>query len=114
MAALASASVHRGGSQGRLSLPYLDFAGRVLIDPGARSPSAWPSILRAGDPGKPRSRATGGSATDLQPPHQSPDTGQFRTRIVTQDVTPSLNVYYKNTRIKQYHKENKALRTETT
>jgi len=40
--------------------------------------------------------------------------GQFRTRILTQDVTPSLNVYYKNTRIKQYHKENRALRTETT
>jgi hypothetical protein len=40
--------------------------------------------------------------------------GQFRTRIVTQDVTPSLNVYYKCTRIKQYHKENRALRTETT
>ena len=40
--------------------------------------------------------------------------GRFRTRVVTQDVTPSLNVYYKNTRIKQYHKENRALRTETT
>jgi hypothetical protein len=40
--------------------------------------------------------------------------GQFRTRIVTQDVTPSSNVYYKNTRIKQYHKEGRALRTETT
>jgi hypothetical protein len=40
--------------------------------------------------------------------------GSFRTRIVTQDVTPSLNVYYKNTRIKQYHKEQRALRTETT
>jgi hypothetical protein len=39
---------------------------------------------------------------------------RFRTRVVTQDVTPSLNVYYKNTRIKQYHKENRALRTETT
>jgi hypothetical protein len=38
---------------------------------------------------------------------------RFRTRIVTQDVTPSLSVYYKNTRIKQYHKENRALRTET-
>src|SRR6266478_2999860 len=37
---------------------------------------------------------------------------RFRTRIVTNDVTPSLNVYYKNTRIKQYHKENRALRTE--
>ena len=39
---------------------------------------------------------------------------RFRTRVVTQDVTPSLNVYYKSTRIKQYHKENRALRTETT
>lgn len=40
--------------------------------------------------------------------------GQFRTRIVTQEVTPSLNVYYRQARIKQYHKENRALRTETT
>jgi len=40
--------------------------------------------------------------------------GRFRTRVVTRDVTPSLNVYYKNARIKQYHKENLALRTETT
>ncbi len=39
---------------------------------------------------------------------------RFCTRIVTHDVTPSLNVFYKNTRIKQYHKENRALRTETT
>jgi hypothetical protein len=40
--------------------------------------------------------------------------GRWRTRIVTKDVTPSLNVYYKSARIKQYHKENRALRTETT
>src|SRR5713226_3205245 len=40
--------------------------------------------------------------------------GRFRTRVLTQDVTPSLNVFYKNTRIKQYHKESRALRTETT
>jgi hypothetical protein len=40
--------------------------------------------------------------------------GRFRTRILTQGVTPSLHVYYKNTRIKQYHKEGRALRTETT
>lgn len=39
---------------------------------------------------------------------------RFRTRIVTQDVTPSLNLYYKSSRIRQYHKENRALRTETT
>jgi hypothetical protein len=39
---------------------------------------------------------------------------RFRTRVVTRDVTPSLNVHYKRARIKQYHKENRALRTETT
>src|ERR1700726_863566 len=39
---------------------------------------------------------------------------RFCTRVVTREVTPSLNVYYKNARIKQYHKENRALRTETT
>lgn len=39
---------------------------------------------------------------------------RFCTRIVTHDVTPSLNIHYKNSRIKQYHKENRALRTETT
>jgi hypothetical protein len=44
--------------------------------------------------------------------HRTP--GRFCTRVVTQDVTPSLNVFYKNARIKQYHKENRALRTETT
>jgi hypothetical protein len=40
--------------------------------------------------------------------------GRFRTRVITQGVVPSLYVDYKNTRIKQYHKEGRALRTETT
>jgi hypothetical protein len=40
--------------------------------------------------------------------------GLFRTRIITEGVTPSLHVQYKSTRIKQYHKEGRALRTETT
>src|SRR5579859_733413 len=39
---------------------------------------------------------------------------RFRTRVFTQGVTPSLHVEYKHTRIKQYHKEGRALRTETT
>jgi hypothetical protein len=40
--------------------------------------------------------------------------GRFRTRVLTKGVTPSLHVDYKRTRIKQYHKEGRALRTETT
>jgi hypothetical protein len=39
---------------------------------------------------------------------------QFRTRVITQGVVPSLHVEYKRTGIKQYFKENRALRTETT
>ena len=39
---------------------------------------------------------------------------RFRTRIITEGVTPALHVDYKHSRIKQYHKEGRALRTETT
>ncbi len=37
-----------------------------------------------------------------------------RTRVFTQDVNPSLHVSHRNTRVKQYWKLNRALRTETT
>jgi hypothetical protein len=40
--------------------------------------------------------------------------GKCRTRVITDGVVPSLHIDYKKTRIKQYHKEGEALRTETT
>jgi hypothetical protein len=40
--------------------------------------------------------------------------GRFRTRVLTEGVTPTLHVDYKKSRLKQYHKEGRALRTETT
>lgn len=45
--------------------------------------------------------------------------GRFRTRVITDGVTPTLHVDYKSSRIKQYHKqeahvEGSGLRTETT
>lgn len=43
-----------------------------------------------------------------------PTPGRFRTRVITEGVTPSLHVDYKNAKIKQYHKLGRALRTETT
>ncbi|MGH3798935.1 MAG: hypothetical protein ACRDTD_02165 [Pseudonocardiaceae bacterium] len=43
-----------------------------------------------------------------------PTPGRFRTRVITEGVTPSLHIDYKNAKIKQYHKEGRALRTETT
>jgi hypothetical protein len=50
-------------------------------------------------------------------PKKTVDGGRFRTRIITEGVIPSLHVYYKNTHLKQYHKQVGArhgLRTETT
>jgi hypothetical protein len=43
-----------------------------------------------------------------------PTPGRFRTRVLTAGVTPSLHIDYKNNKIKQYHKLDQALRTETT
>lgn len=40
--------------------------------------------------------------------------GTFHTDVITEGVLPSLRVHYKHTFIKQYFKENRALRTETT
>src|SRR5215218_8064326 len=40
--------------------------------------------------------------------------GMFRTRVITDTVTPSLHIDYKHCQIKQYHKHGRALRTETT
>ena len=38
---------------------------------------------------------------------------RYRTRVITDGVIPSLHVDYKHSHIKQYHKEGRALRTET-
>ena len=40
--------------------------------------------------------------------------GSFRTRVLTEGVVPSLHVQYKKSKVKQYHKDGQALRTETT
>ncbi len=40
--------------------------------------------------------------------------GRFRTRVITNGVTPSLHADYKHSKIKQYHKLGKAIRTEMT
>ena len=39
--------------------------------------------------------------------------GSFRTRVLTAGVDPTLCCYYKSSRIKQYFKQGRALRTET-
>jgi hypothetical protein len=43
-----------------------------------------------------------------------PPTYGYRTRVITDGVAPSLHVEYKSSHVKQYFKEERALRTETT
>ena len=50
----------------------------------------------------------------IQSGRKRPTPGNFRTRVLTDGVIPSLHIDYTSTRIKQYHKEGRALRTETT
>jgi hypothetical protein len=40
--------------------------------------------------------------------------GRFRSRVIQNGVQPSLHIDYKHSHLKQYFKENRALRTETT
>ncbi len=40
--------------------------------------------------------------------------GHFRSRVIQDGVHPSLHINYKKSHVKQYFKENRALRTETT
>jgi len=40
--------------------------------------------------------------------------GRFKTRVIQNGVHPSLHINYKKSHVKQYFKENRALRTETT
>lgn len=39
--------------------------------------------------------------------------GSFRTKVITKGVGPQISCYYRSSRIKQYFKEHRALRTET-
>jgi hypothetical protein len=39
--------------------------------------------------------------------------GTFRTKVITRGVDPQISCYFKSSRIKQYFKEHRALRTET-
>jgi hypothetical protein len=43
-----------------------------------------------------------------------PTPSKFRTRVITDGVAPSIHIDYKSAKVKQYHKEGQALRTETT
>ena len=59
----------------------------------------------------PTPRASRGVGSPVRPSDHSEDPGSFRTKVITKGVDPQLTIYYKSSRLKQYFKEGRALRT---
>jgi hypothetical protein len=105
-----TAADRRAGYRYDISILQAEFSLTQVLDKPQHGRQFFEQVIRENlDLGRPEQMQL---IFNRRVQHNTP--GLFRTRILTQDVTPSLHVYYKNTRIKQYHKESRALRTETT
>ena len=51
--------------------------------------------------------------TSVSPVRDRRHPGTWRTRVITKGVDPQISCSYRSSRIKQYFKERRALRTET-
>lgn len=105
---------HTAGYRYEISILQAEFSLTQMLDKPISGRIFFEQVIRDNlDIGRPdqvslvfdrRLKRTGPRATP----------GRFRTRVITEGVTPSLHIDYKHTTIKQYHKEGRALRTETT
>ena len=111
-----AADSHRSGR--RLHAPARAAASGGQPHAGVCPARAGPPLLRSGDPRESGPRPAGPRRSALSaPPHaharRRPAWG-YRTRVITDGVEPSLHIEYKSSHVKQYFKEQRALRTETT
>jgi hypothetical protein len=100
----------RAGYEYRLSIWQVEFSRTQVFDDPARGRQWFEAIIRDNlDVGRPdRIQLVFERRVTKKTP------GLFRTKVVVDGVNPSLHAYYKKTHVKQYFKENRALRTETT
>ena len=84
----------------RLPLRPIDPPGRVLPDPGAGPAVDRSDVLRGGDPRESGHRPArqGHLIFDRRVTRPQRTPGRFRTRVITDGVTPSLHVDYKRSR----------------
>ena len=104
-------AAHRAaGYRYQLSILQAEFALTQVLDRPRTGRGFFEEVMRENlDLGRPHQMQL---IFNRRVSRQTP--GQFRTRILTEGVVPSLHVDYKKSRVKQYHKEGQALRTETT
>jgi len=100
----------RAGYRYQLSILQAEFALTQVLDRPRTGRGFFEEVMRENlDLGRPDQMQL---IFNRRVTRQTP--GPFRTRILTEGVVPSLHVDYKKSRVKQYHKEGQALRTETT
>jgi hypothetical protein len=100
----------RAGYRYEVSILQAEFALRQVLDRPLTGRSLFEEVIRENlEFGRPSQVQL---IFDRRVTRRTP--GRFRTRVITQGVSPSLHVDDKHARIKQYHKEQRALRTETT
>jgi hypothetical protein len=105
-----TAADRRAGYRYEISILQAEFSLTQVLDRPVTGRVFFEEVIRENlDIGRPNQVQL---IFDRQVSRRTP--GRFRTRVITDGVVPSLHIDYKNTRIKQYHKEGRALRTETT
>ncbi|HVT60840.1 MAG TPA: hypothetical protein VHR45_20885 [Thermoanaerobaculia bacterium] len=105
-----TAEDRRAGYRYEISILQAEFSLTQVLDRPVLGRLFFEQIIRDNlDLGRPdRVQLVFGRRITRQTP------GRFRTRVITDGVIPTLYIDYKHTSLKQYHKEGRALRTETT
>lgn len=105
-----TAADHAAGFNPKLSILQAEFSRTQVFDRPLSGRHLFEAIIRENiDLGRPSKVSL---IFERRINKRTP--GSFQTRVVTQGVIPSLHVGYKSSKIKQYFKEGRALRTETT
>jgi hypothetical protein len=105
-----SARDRPAGFRYRLSVLPAAFSLRQVLDRPASGRAFFEQVIRENrDLGRPDQVQL---IFDRRVRRDTP--GRFRTRVLSEGVLPSLPIDDKRARIQQYHKEGRALRTETT
>jgi hypothetical protein len=105
-----TAAHRKAGYRYHLSILQAEFALTQVLDRPATGRGFFEEVIRENlDIGRPDQMQL---IFDRRITRRTP--GRFRTRVLTEGVVPALHVDYKKSKVKQYHKEGQALRTETT
>ena len=98
----------------QLSVQQIEFSTTMALDRPASGRIFFEQLIRDNlDIGRPdKVNIVFGRTIRQRGKFQTP--GTFRTQVITAGVCPYLYLFYKKTQVKQYLKEGRALRTETT